>query len=139
MTGSDNEYYSDNDMAVEDDEILSDEDFLDKPDDSDNQFTDIENNKLLTLISIDDIQNSYDRSANISDPKLTKYERTKIIGIRAQQIAQGAKPRVKVPSYITDTIEIAELELTNRKIPFLIKRDLPSGKTEYWKIEDMVF
>ena len=73
-----------------------------------------------------------------SKPILSKYEKTKIIGLRAQQIATGAKPLIDVPQYMSNTIEIAELELKQRKTPFIIKRKI--GKEfEYWKIEDLSF
>ena len=72
-------------------------------------------------------------------PYLTKYEKTKIIGLRAQQLANGSPPFVKIPQYITDTCQIANLELQQRKLPFMIKRGLPNGKNEYWKLSDMIY
>lgn len=74
---------------------------------------------------------------NITKNKLSKYEITSIIGIRATQLSQGVTPLVKVPSNMTNIVEIAELELKHRKTPFIIERDL-NTKKEYWKIEDMV-
>ena len=59
--------------------------------------------------------------------------------LRAQQIANGAHPRIKVPKYVSDVETIAEIELKERKTPFIIKRDLPSGKIEYWKLIDMIY
>ena len=74
---------------------------------------------------------------NTTPNKLTKYEKTSIIGIRATQISNGLMPLINVPSHITDVVEIAELELKQRKTPFIIERDL-NIKKEYWKIEDMI-
>lgn len=59
---------------------------------------------------------------------LTKYERSKIIGIRARQLMEGAEPLIKVPPYIKNPLKIAELELEQNKLPFLIKR--VRGETE---------
>jgi DNA-directed RNA polymerase subunit K/omega len=73
-----------------------------------------------------------------SSPQLSKYEKTSIIGIRAQQIAYGAKPLISVPEHITSTIEIAEEELKQRKTPFILERQI-GNKIEYWKIEDLIF
>ena len=73
---------------------------------------------------------------NTSEPKLTLYEKTKIIGLRAQQLANGANPLINVDAHISSVIEIAELELVQKKIPFLIKRKI-GNKFEYWKIEDL--
>ena len=71
-------------------------------------------------------------------PYLTKYEKTKILGLRAQQISYGSVPFVVVPPHVTDSYEIAQLELTQKKLPYLIKR--PIGKTEeYWRLSDMIY
>ena len=70
-------------------------------------------------------------------PFLTKYERARILGQRAKQIEAGAKPFVSVPENIIDANLIAELELQQKKIPFIIRRPLPSGAFEYWNIKDL--
>jgi DNA-directed RNA polymerase I, II, and III subunit RPABC2 len=70
-------------------------------------------------------------------PILTKYERARILGQRAKQIESGAKPLVKVPDNIIDGYLIAELELREKKIPFVIKRPLPDGSCEYWSVKDL--
>ena len=73
-------------------------------------------------------------------PYLTKYEKTRILGQRAKQIEQlkdGDKPFVKVPENIIDGYIIAELELQQKKIPFIIRRPLPSGGCEYWNLKDL--
>lgn len=70
-------------------------------------------------------------------PYLTKYERARILGQRAKQIETGAKPLVKVPENIVDGYIIAELELKEKKIPFIIKRPIPGGACEYWNLNDL--
>ena len=70
-------------------------------------------------------------------PFLTKYERARILGQRAKQINMGAQPFVKVPDNVIDGIIIAELELKEKKIPFIIKRPLPNGACEYWNVKDL--
>ena len=70
-------------------------------------------------------------------PFLTKYEKTKILGQRAKQIESGATPLVKINENIVDSHIIAELELKENKIPFIIKRPLPNGGCEYWKVQDL--
>tara|TARA_B110001450_G_C17662238_1_gene497784 strand:+ start:3754 stop:4059 length:306 start_codon:yes stop_codon:yes gene_type:complete len=74
---------------------------------------------------------------NITTNRLSKYEKTAVIGIRATQLSMGAKPMIDPPGHITSVVEIAELELEQKKTPFIIERDL-NTKKEYWKIEDMV-
>jgi DNA-directed RNA polymerase I, II, and III subunit RPABC2 len=70
-------------------------------------------------------------------PYLTKYETARILGQRAKQIETGAKPLVKVPENIIDGYIIAELELKEKKIPFIIKRPIPGGACEYWNLNDL--
>jgi DNA-directed RNA polymerase I, II, and III subunit RPABC2 len=70
-------------------------------------------------------------------PFLTKYEKARILGQRAKQIETGSKPFIKVPENIIDSYIIAELELREKKIPFIIKRPIPSGAFEYWNVKDL--
>ena len=70
-------------------------------------------------------------------PFLTKYERARILGQRAKQIECGSRPFVKVPDNIIDSYIIAELELKQKKIPFIIRRPIPGGSCEYWNLKDL--
>lgn len=70
-------------------------------------------------------------------PILTKYEKTRILGYRAKQISLGNKPFIDVPDGLIDGYEIAKLELKEKKIPFIIKRPLPNGRNEFWKVSDL--
>ena len=71
-------------------------------------------------------------------PFLTNFERTKIIGLRANQISKGSMPFVAVPKHITDVRDIARLELEQKRLPFIIKRPLPNGQFEYWRLIDLL-
>jgi DNA-directed RNA polymerase I, II, and III subunit RPABC2 len=73
-----------------------------------------------------------------SPPFLTQYERTKIIGMRANQLSQGARPYIQVPEYVTSVGEIARLELHARRLPFIIRRAMPDGTHEYWRLSDLL-
>lgn len=85
-----------------------------------------------------------DSDGTIDDPQhrtlplLSKYERTKVIGMRAAQLAAGAAPLVKRGEQ-SDPFELATMELNAKKIPFIIKRPLPNGECEYWKLADLSF
>jgi DNA-directed RNA polymerase subunit K/omega len=71
-------------------------------------------------------------------PFLTNYEKTKIIGLRANQLSKGSAPFVAVPKHITDVKDIAKLELEQKRLPFIIKRPLPNGQFEYWRLADLL-
>lgn len=73
-----------------------------------------------------------------SQPFLSVYEKTKILGFRANQLAQGARPYVVVPEHVTATLDIAKLELEQRRLPFIIKRPMPNGSFEYWRLNDLM-
>lgn len=70
-------------------------------------------------------------------PLLTKYEYTRIIGVRASQINSGASLFIDVDDSVIDGYLIATKELKTKKLPFIIKRPLPNGKMEFWKLEDL--
>ena len=82
---------------------------------------------------------NYDKlkKTNRSKPIMSKYERTKIIGVRAQQISQGSVPLVEVPKHLSSTLDIATYELKLRKTPFIVKRNV-GRNIEYWKVEDLI-
>ena len=73
-----------------------------------------------------------------SPPFLTVYERTKILGTRTNQLAEGARPFVAVPEYMTQPLDIAKLELEQRRLPFIVKRPMPDGTFEYWRLSDLM-
>jgi len=70
-------------------------------------------------------------------PILSKYERTKILGLRVSQLNKGASPFVKINHNVLVNILIAEKELKEKKIPFIIMRPMPNGTSEYWNVNDL--
>ena len=70
-------------------------------------------------------------------PIMTKYEKAKVIGIRAQQINSGSEPFIPVDVNMIDGLSIANQELLEKKIPFIIRRPMPNGSSEYWNINDL--
>jgi DNA-directed RNA polymerase subunit K/omega len=102
-------------------------------------MTFVHNNKeieSLTIVIRDKYNNVID-DLHKTIPYLTKYERTRILGQRAKQILSGSSPFVEVDKEIVDSYIIAEMELKAKKIPFIIRRPLPNGGSEYWKLKDL--
>jgi len=54
--------------------------------------------------------------------KFTKFEKARIIGARALQLAYGAPPLVKVPAGTINPLDLAELEFEKGAIPITILR-----------------
>ena len=84
-----------------------------------------------------------DAEGNIVDPLhktvpfITKYEKARILGERAKQINSGAKPFIKIEKTLIDGYLIALREFEEKRIPFIIRRPLPNGGSEYWKMVDL--
>ncbi|MDE1868649.1 MAG: DNA-directed RNA polymerase subunit K [Candidatus Micrarchaeota archaeon] len=54
------------------------------------------------------------------EQEYTKFEKARIIGARALQLAYGAPPLVKVPEEMVNPLDLAELEFTKGIIPITI-------------------
>lgn len=86
-----------------------------------------------------DIMKNYDPNKNKTKNILSKYEKVKMIGIRAEQLQRGAESNIKLDKSIPfDPREIAHEELRQRKLPMMICRKLPDGTKEYWRLDDLV-
>lgn len=82
---------------------------------------------------------------------MTKYERARILGTRALQIAMAAPVMVELEGetdplgkyffmhayFIFIVSEIARKELKERKIPIIIRRYLPDGSFEDWSVDEL--
>ena len=63
----------------------------------------------------------------IGPPKLTRFERARIVGARALQVSLGAPILVQLDIDVTDAIDIAIVELNERVLPMTVRRSLPEG------------
>ena len=70
-------------------------------------------------------------------PFITRYEKARIIGERAKQLNSGAIPMIEVEPSVIDGYLIALKEFEEKKIPFIVKRPMPNGGCEYWKLSDL--
>ena len=92
------------------------------------------------ITNIEDSQTfykSYDKSNNTLSNILTKYEKTKVIFERMQMITNGTLPYIPNPEKYNTIYEIVMEELKQKKIPFIIKRNI-NGRNEYLKLEDFI-
>lgn len=139
--------YDDNISPINSDVDSDDEDYLQKFDENIKKKY-IENNHPECLIENLHLVESLSKITRNNDgiiidnyhktiPFLTKYEKTRVIGQRIQQLNNGAKVYVNVSDDIIDNNVIAEMELKEKKIPFIIRRPLPDNTFEYWKLQDL--
>jgi DNA-directed RNA polymerase subunit K/omega len=117
------------------DDIISDDDIEDLIEDleEDDKSTKDEDESDDNISEISDIDENFPvptplKTKIIKYPMLSKYELTKIIGLRATQISEGADIYINIPKNMIDPIQIAELELQQNKIPYLLHREINSTK-----------
>ncbi|XP_029170466.1 DNA-directed RNA polymerases I, II, and III subunit RPABC2 isoform X1 [Nylanderia fulva] len=114
-------------------------DDFDDVDDEDNielepQEDDGEN---IELMNANEATAGVQKSKRITTRYMTKYERARVLGTRALQIAMCAPVMVELEGE-TDPLQIAMKELKQRKIPIIIRRYLPDNSYEDWGIDELI-
>lgn len=77
------------------------------------------------------------KAKRITTKYMTKYERARVLGTRALQIAMCAPIMVELEGE-TDPLQIAMKELKQKKIPIIIRRFLPDHSYEDWSIDELI-
>ncbi|KAK6589425.1 DNA-directed RNA polymerases I [Cryptosporidium xiaoi] len=99
------------------------------------------NDENIDIITDETARNRLESKPNegprITTPYMTKFEKARIIGTRALQISMNAPVAIPLEGE-TDPLIIAEKELYTKKIPFVIRRYLPNGNYEDWKIDELI-
>lgn len=74
-------------------------------------------------------------------PYYYKYEQVSAIATRAQQLAEGARPLVSIEGMVTSAPDfvwkVAEKELREKRLPFILHRRIPNGKSEFWSTNEL--
>lgn len=87
------------------------------------------------------IQESLQKGARATLPFYNKYEYTALIGIRSQQLAEGAKPLVSLDGMNTSSStfveQLAKKEIHEKKLPFIIHRRFADGNSEFWSATEL--
>lgn len=74
----------------------------------------------------------------IGPPKLTRFERARIVGARALQVSLGAPILVEIPDEVSDPIDISILELQEGVLPMTVRRTLPEGSYQDIPLIDLL-
>ena len=96
-----------------------------------------DDNALRLKLITQPVANGNANAERITPNFMTKYEKARIIGTRALQISKNAPVLVDLGKEDIDPILIAEKELAERKIPFVIRRYLPNGSYEDWRVNEL--
>lgn len=74
-------------------------------------------------------------------PYYSKFEFTALLATRAQQLADGARPLVSLEGILPGdpmfVWRVAEREIHEQKLPFLVHRRMPNGASEYWGTQEL--
>jgi len=144
-TETDTKHYTDTISETESNNDSSSEDTSDVISENDNCYYDNENTTEEDLIDEDEFNKIQEKNIReieipkelrITKPFLTKFEYARLISIRSTQIANGAKSLLLNPHNLTP-IEVAKIELENKLIPLIIKRNLPNNTYELWHINEL--
>lgn len=92
--------------------------------------------KKQAVMSQADVYRTYYTAEKETEPFITKFEKAKLISVRAQAIESGATPFVPIDDPNEDPYSIAKREYDIRKIPYFIVRTLANEEKEYWRLTD---
>ncbi len=74
-------------------------------------------------------------------PYFSMYEYTALMSIRTQQLAEGSKPLVEITGLKTSDPRfleyVAKREIEQHKLPFIVRRQLPNGTSEFWSAQEL--
>ena len=82
---------------------------------------------VLKVLESSSITSDSRKEIWVGPPKLTRFERARIVGARALQIAMGAPVLVEPTEGASNPIDIAIKELEVGILPMTIRRTLPDG------------
>ena len=74
----------------------------------------------------------------IGPPKLTRFERARIVGARSLQLSLGAPILAPLSDNVVDPIDIAVVELREKVLPMTIRRTLPEGSYQDIPLIDLL-
>ena len=69
-------------------------------------------------------------SIEIGPPKLTRFEKARVVGARALQISMGAPVLLDLKEERLSPIDVALMELEEGVLPISIRRSLPDGTSQ---------
>lgn len=69
-------------------------------------------------------------SIEIGPPKLTRFEKARVVGARALQISMGAPVLLDLKQERLSPIDVALMELDEGVLPISIRRSLPDGTSQ---------
>uniref|UniRef100_A0A5S6QR78 RPB6 homolog n=1 Tax=Trichuris muris TaxID=70415 RepID=A0A5S6QR78_TRIMR len=122
------------DQEIEGEEFEEDDE--EELDEEIEEFDQVDGQDVDILPSANEDKEALASVNRITSPFMTKYERARVLGTRALQIAMGAPIMVELEAE-TDPLEIARKEMRAQRIPIIIRRYLPDGSYEDWGVDEL--
>ncbi len=93
------------------------------------RIKEIENREVIAkIVEHDPVEIPCEKGKiTIGPPRLTRFEKARIMGARALQLSLGAPPFIPIPKTARISLDISMEELEQRVIPITIRRVLPNG------------
>lgn len=110
----------------------------DDDDDDIEKLDDMSNFSKFSIISNHETYDKVKTTLKQTRPYLSRFEKAKVLGLRAAQIDNGCETTIAIPSQLIDARSIAEYEFKNQVIPFLIRRYFVDGTHEDWKLSELI-
>lgn len=85
------------------------------------------------------LRNSIEKKVEILKRRLTKFEKARIIGLRALELSLGAPPLIPIGQNggRMSTIEIAKREVEKKVLPLIIGRRMPDNTYVYIPLSEL--
>ena len=95
-------------------------------------------NNSRVILSLEETYNHYYKDKKKTKPIMTKFEKAKILGIRSEMLSSGALSTIDLPKNIDNSYDIAKMELEQKKVPLIVRRYLPDGSIEDWRVSELI-
>lgn len=125
------------DVPVKEDGDEKEEDKEDEEKEGDEEETDAPEQEASPVVITEAPSRMIPPELRCTFPVLTKYERARIVGMRARLIDEGAPLLIDRPEGVTDPVQLAILELKAKRSASVIRRTFSDGSYEDWRVEEM--
>lgn len=102
-----------------------------------------DNGFKIDILEYSEVKDELKKQNKKSNPFITKYEKARLIGTRAEQINKGAKLLIDIDEddfeNYSNPIVLAEKEFMAKKIPLIVCRIFPDDTKEYWTLDELIF
>ena len=122
-------------MTIDDDP--DSDDIVSEGEEEESIINKLKKSNKSNIVPVNKTYDIYYSEVKKTSPFLTKFEKAKLIGTRAEMISAGSPALVTVPEGVTSAYDIAIIEFNQKKIPLMIKRFLANGDCEYVRLEDL--